>query len=55
MPLICFFECALLAAGLCRNAYPSIACVCVSVIAFVALLVFKGGAVAQELKRRLHL
>lgn len=46
---------ALLAAGLCRNAYPSIACVCVSVIAFVALLVFKGGAVAQELKRRLHL
>ena len=46
---------ALLAAGLCRMVYPSIACVCVSVIAFAALIVFKGGAVAQELKRRLHL
>ena len=44
-----------LASGLCRIVYPSFICVACSLFSFAALLIFEGGNMIEELKRRLHL
>ena len=44
-----------LASGLCRIVYPSLICVACSLFSFAALLIFEGGNMIEELKRRLHL
>lgn len=41
--------------GMLQVVYPSLICVAGSLISLVALMVFEGGNMLQELKRRLHL
>lgn len=48
IPLIFYFT------GVLNNAVPSIICVACSLILFVGLLVFEGGAMKYELSKRFH-